>query len=146
MVEGLLGQAALPVDAEQHLQVARAAGGAALDEAGEPLGLAGEAERLQGAQGQRGVAEPAEPVVPVAAAADPLGQRGRRGGRDRAGAGVGERLEHDRRAQQPLAVWAGHQFGAGLRAPAPPPGNRGHQPPVAFGGPVAVDRGRYGRG
>ena len=98
----LLAEPALAADAEENLQVLGVAGGAALDEAAELVGVALAAELGQRAHGHRRVAHPAVAVVPVALAAQlaHLRQRGGRGGGDRAGRLVGEGFQGQRGAHR----------------------------------------------
>ena len=72
VVERLLDQLALALDAVHHLQVVRLGG--VLHEVEVVVGLPLEAERVQAPEHERAVADPAVAVVPVALAAGGLGQ------------------------------------------------------------------------
>ena len=75
MVEGRLGQVALPADAVHDLQLGAVLVADVADEAGEILSLLVETKHVHGPQGEGGVADPHVTVVPVALAARGLGQR-----------------------------------------------------------------------
>src|SRR6185295_3778122 len=60
MIELYLAQAALAFDPEQNLEVVGVAGGAALDEAPEPVGLIDVTELGEGVRREGRVADPAE--------------------------------------------------------------------------------------
>ena len=80
------------------------AGGAALDEAAEPVGLLDVAELGERVRREGRVADPAVAVIPVALAAEVagLGQRGGRRGDDRPGRLIAERLQNLRGAADAL--------------------------------------------
>ncbi|CAA9549224.1 MAG: hypothetical protein AVDCRST_MAG88-644 [uncultured Thermomicrobiales bacterium] len=64
----------------------------------EDFSLVPIAEAEERVKGERGVAQPAIAIIPVAGAPEALRQRGRRRGDDRAGRGVVEELQRQRRA------------------------------------------------
>ena len=99
VVEGPLCQLLLAADPVHDLQVGVLTADVD-DEAHEVARLLVEAERVQGPEAEGRVADPAVAVVPVALAARGLRQRGGRRREDRPGRGVGEPLQHQRRALQ----------------------------------------------
>ena len=101
VVERLLEQLALALDAVHHLQVVGLGG--VLHEVEVVVGLPLEAERVQAPQHERAVANPGVAVVPVADAAGGLGQAGRRRRDHRAGRAVAEALQREGAALQVLA-------------------------------------------
>ncbi len=89
-----------------------------LDEREEVVRLAFQAEGVQPPERERRVADPRVPVVPVALPARGLGQRRGGGGDQRAGGGVGQPLQRQRR---PLQVDAPRVVGElALRDPVAP--------------------------
>jgi hypothetical protein len=127
VAEDHLLQPPLAPEPVHDLQLLGAAGRAALDEPPEPIGLGGVAELGQRPQREHRVAHPTRPVVPVAGPAGGLREGGGGRGGDRAGSGLGERLEDNGRAQHRRLVRT-HQ--AAPRRPAAPPGHRLGQPAV----------------
>ena len=99
VVEGLLLELALALDAVHHLDVVALLGDV-LHEVEVVVGLPVEAERVQAPEHERGVAHPRVAVVPVALAAGRLGQRRRRRRDHRAGRRVGQPLQRQRAALQ----------------------------------------------
>src|SRR5829696_5438035 len=98
--------AALPADPVHDLQILGVAGGAALDEAPERIGLAVTAKVPHRAGRKGRVANPAVAVVPVARAGRRLRQRGGRGGHHRAREVVDQRLQRQSGADRPALLYA----------------------------------------
>ena len=122
-----LGQAPFAADSVHDLELVGAAGGAALHEAAETVGLVDESDLGQRAAAQAGVPDPAVAVVPVPLAAGRLGQRGGGGGRDGPGGRVRQTLQDQRGADDVRTVRARQLHLAG---PAPPPAERLLEPGV----------------
>ena len=124
LIEGHLGKMAGPRDPIHDLQVLGASRAGSFEPPLEGRGLREVPEDHQGCKGQRGVPDPGEPVVPVALSTDPLRQRGRAGRNHRAGRGVGEGLEDERR---PVDLAGMLTFVGAVAEPFLPEGDRvGH--------------------
>ena len=145
VIERLLGQPTLTIDAVHDLENALLGLGHVGDEIEEVVCLPVKAERVQAPQHERRVADPGEPVVPVALPARGLGQRRRRGSHQCPGRGIRQPLQRQRRALQVRPPRVIRKLP--VIEPVLPVMRRPHQPVIRFlirgGRPVIRPRQRH---